>query len=213
MVTRLYLSNTASAAVSPDKQGAWDQTDTPVEYRKMDTSKTSSTMTSKAQGKSNTAGTYMLSRIYVSRRLDGAQSISGTIKGTIRCMESGANDNLDAVRVCIWVCNEAGTSLVGTLLSYANYGTIAEFNTALRAKRIADGDAIGTVSAADNNRIVMEIGFGNTTTGSGITGTMSYGDDSGTDLGDNETDTAAYNPFIELSATLTFKDEAAPTIP
>ena len=209
MVTRLYFSSTVVPPVRPANgpDAGWSET-TNNDFRMMDTAKTSSAMTSRTETKANTADTYKLIRTYVSRRLDGAQTISGTLKGTIRCLESAANDNLDRVRIKLYVISSDGASITGTAVDMTTQlGPTAEFNTSLRAKRIADGDSLNSVSANDNDRIVMEIGFGNSTTGASISGDMNFGDDSASDLGDNETDTAANNPFLELSATLTFKAE------
>ena len=75
----------------------------------------------------------------------------------------------------------------------------------MTARRIADGDATGAVTALAGDRIVVEIGFSNTTGGTSITGTLNFGDDSATDLGDNETDTAANNPFVEFSTEIIFE--------
>src|SRR5262249_30847465 len=128
----------------------------------------------------------------------------------IRVLESAANDNIDKVSMKLIVVSEDGQTLRGTLLTIGDYGPTNEWATTLTARRIADGDTITTVNASDKDRIVLEIGYNNTTTGTSITGNMNFGDNSGTDLGDNETDTAANNPFLELSATLSFLAEQNP---
>ena len=206
MVTRLYLSSTVVADVSPpfNLDSTWNEVDN-ADRRKCDTSKSSSVMTNKAEAKANTANVRQLVRQYVSRALDGAQTISGTVKGTIRVLESAANDNIDKVSMKLIVVSNDGQTLRGTLLTIGDYGPTNEWATSLTARRIADGDTIGTVNALNGDRIVIELGFNNTTAGTTITGTENFGDNSVTDLGDNETDTAANNPFVELSATLTFQ--------
>lgn len=60
-----------------------------------------------------------------------------------------------------------------------------------------------TVEAGD--RIIIEIGTGgNPNTGATHSSTISYGDDSGTDLPENDTETAANNPWVEFPNTITF---------
>lgn len=214
--TRFYLPSSGAAAVSPPftLESSWDETDNADRLRCV-TAKTSSAMTNKAEGKANTANTRQLVRQYVSDPLDGNQTISSStsVKGTIRVLESAANDNLDKVSLKLIVVSNDGQTLRGTLLAKGDFGPTNEWATSLTNRRIADGDTVaGAVNALDGDRIVIEIGFNNTTTGTSITGTMNFGDNSASDLGDNETGTAADNPFLELSQTLTLKPPPAEMI-
>lgn len=166
-------------------------------------------MTDKATAQPATgAGTTSLSRQFVSDPIAAQTLAAGTVKGTIRALESAVNDNIDVVPMAIYVFSGDGSTLRGTILTKGNYGPVGEFNNSLRAKRSADGDATSQVVALAGDRVVIEIGFGNTTAGTSITGTLNFGDDSATDLGDNETDTAANNPFVELSITVVFPADA-----
>jgi len=155
--------------------------------------------------KANTAATNALMRQYISKPLAGSQTISGTVKGTVRCSESGVNDNLDRVWMKLILVSNDGSTLRGAFLNLGGYGPQNEWDTTLEARRIADGDSITSQAVTDGDRIILEIGEYNTNAGSGVSGDMSFGDDSGTDLGDNETDQTAYNPFIEFSYTIAFQ--------
>jgi hypothetical protein len=209
--TRLYLPSTTTCFVDPPDtlQASWGEATAP-ECRATSTSKVSSALTSKTQTKSNTANVRELMFQYVSLPLDGAQTISGTVKGTIRVLESAANDNLDKVSMKLIVVNNAGTALSCSgvsLLDLADYGPTNEWDIVLENRRIADGDTITSCNTADGDRIVIEIGMNNTVNGASVSGTMNVGDDQAGDCADDETTQTACNPFLEFSVTLTFKAE------
>jgi len=208
--TRLYLPSTGVCVVDPPENlgtGTWNEVDN-VNCRPADTTKLSSAMTNKVEGKATTANVRQLMRQYVSKRLNGAQTVSGTVKGTIRVLESAANDNIDKVSLKLVCIDEFGTTATGTMLAVGDYGPTNEWATSLTNRRIADGDTMTTVNCNDKDRILVEIGYNNTTTGTSITGTMNFGDDSVTDLADDEAGTAANNPFVELiNVTLSFLAE------
>ena len=207
--TRLYLPNTGAADVSPvfTFESTWNET-TGADRIETATTKINSALTNKASAKAVTANTDILSRQFVSNPIVAQTIAAGTVKGTIRVLESAGNDNIDKVRIKIIVVNGAGTTLTGTILARGSYGPTNEWATSLTNRRIADGDTTSAVTANEGDRIVIEIGFLNTTTGTSITGTMNFGDDNASDCADDETGTAACNPFVELSQTITFQGPA-----
>ena len=202
MATRLYFSESRTVDISP-AFAAFTETDGMLR-REMTPHKTGSAMANHTTGQTATAGGSSQGiRQYISAPLAAQTITGGTIKGTIRCLESAANDNIDAVKAQLRYWDVSAGAFGGTsLLALNNYGPVAEFNTSLRAKRIADGDTFTTVTVEDGDRLVLDLGYTNTAVGTSITGTLNFGDDSATDLGDNETDTTALNPFIELSVDL-----------
>lgn len=206
MATRFYLPSTGAAAVTP-ALGAWDETANAGAALECVTTRISSVMASVTVAK-GTGATRALARQYVSKPI-GAQTISaGTVKGQVRALESAINDNLDLVPIRITVVSNDGTALRGTILALGDYVTVLEFGTALTNRKIADGDATSSVTAQDGDRIVIELGIKNSTAGTSVSGSLSFGDDSGTDLGENTTDTSAFNPWVELSNTITFQSPA-----
>lgn len=201
MATRIYLPSTGSAAVSPAYDGGWTDTTQAAARRKCATSKISSAMASvTVMDNDGNAGATTLWRQYVSDPI-AAQSITGTIKGQIRASQDG---NIDNVAVCVKVVSNDGNTVRGTLLSLGAFVTPNAFPTSLTNRKIADGDGVGTVAAQANDRIVIELGFRSSTGSFETSGAGSFGDDSGTDLAEDESTTSAHNPWIELSATLTF---------
>jgi hypothetical protein len=202
LATRIYLPNTGAAVINPTF-GTWTET-TGADRIQAVTTRISSVMTNKVQAHAATAAnSTFLSRQYVIGPLAGQTYAASTIKGTIRVLESAANDNLDAMRLLVRVVAPDATNFRGTIYGPTN-GTVLEFNTTLRAKRLATGGATTQVVITEGDYLVIDIGTTNTTIGVSLSDTISYGDDSATDLGDNETDTTALNPFIELAANLIF---------
>ncbi len=202
MATRIYLPQTGAAPITP-AFGTWTET-TGADRIAGVATRIGSAMTSKTQAHTATAAnSTFLSRQYVFGPL-AAQTIPvSTIKGTIRVLESAANDNLDAMRLLVRVVSGDGATYRTPVLYGPTNGTVAEFNTALRAKRLATGGATASVVVSAGDYLVIEIGTTNTTVGTSLSDSISYGDNSATDLGDNETDTAANNPFVEIAATIT----------
>ncbi|MBI3748044.1 MAG: hypothetical protein HY262_04245 [Chloroflexi bacterium] len=202
MATRIYLPQTGAAPISP-AFGTWTET-TGADRIAGVATRINSAMTSKTQAHAATAaGSTFLSRQYVFGPL-AAQTIPlSTIKGTIRVLESAANDNLNAMRLLVRAVSADGATYRTPVLYGPTNGTVAEFSTSLRAKRLATGGATASVVVTAGDYLVIEIGTTNTTVGTSLSDSISYGDDSATDLGDNETDIAANNPFVELAATIT----------
>jgi hypothetical protein len=137
LATRIYLPNTGAAVINPTF-GTWTET-TGADRIQAVTTRISSVMTSKVQAHAATAAnSTFLSRQYVIGPLAGQTYVASTIKGTIRVLESAANDNLDAMRLLVRVVAPDATSFRGTIYGPTN-GTVLEFNTTLRAKRLATG--------------------------------------------------------------------------
>ncbi len=202
MATRIYLPQTGAAPITP-AFGTWTETSGADRIAGVGT-RISSAMTSKTQAHAATAAnSTFLSRQYVFGPLAAQTIPASTIKGTIRVLESAANDNLDAMRLLVRVASGDGSTYRTPVVYGPTNGTVAEFSTSLRAKRLATGGATASVVVSAGDFLVIEIGTTNTTVGTSLSDSISYGDNSATDLGDNETDTAANNPFVELAATIT----------
>ena len=213
--TRLYLPlptcRTPPVTVPFTLQASWNDTDG-ADRAYTTTTKCNTALTDRVEAKANTANTRALMRQWVSPPLSGNQTISGTVKGTVRALESAINDNIDKVSLKLLVVTNNGQSLgnCGTaLLVLGDYGPTTEWDTVLENRRIADGDTITTCAALNGERIVIEIGFTNTTSGTSITGTQNFGDDNASDCLDDQTTQSACNPFIEFSVGLTFGSEVS----
>jgi len=203
MATRIYLPNTGTAPITNATNDTWTET-TGFDRVAAVTSRISSAMTSKTRAHTATAAnSTFLSRQYVIGPLAGQTFGATTIKGTIRVLESAINDNLDAMRMSVRVCAPDGTTFRTAIWPAAN-STVAEFSTSLRAKRLATGGTTTSSTITEGDYLIIEIGTTSTVGGTSLSDSISYGDDNATDLGDNETDTTALNPFIEFAANMKF---------
>lgn len=196
--TRFYLPSTGAAAVSPAFDAAWEETGN-ADRLKMATTKIASAMTDKSITTLITAGD-ALCRQYVSDGL-AAQTINSYVKLYARTSETlGTVDALS--RIVLKVVSSDGSTVRGTLLSFGDFSTGTEWNTSLRNKTFADGDTPSSVVAQAGDRLVLEIGFNHAAVISSAA--INFGDNSSTDLLENETSTSADNPWLEIGQTLTF---------
>jgi hypothetical protein len=203
--TRLYLPSAGAAAVSPAYQAAWENTSQAGTRLKCVTAKTVSAMASITLNEVSASANYdMLSRQYVSNPI-AAQTISGTVYGQIRTSEANIAADAD-VAIIIYVVNNAGNTVRGTLLSYFPNAITNEFAlTTLTNRKFPTSQALASVTAQDGDRIVIEVGtrvFNTITTAYNIL--HSYGDNSATDLAIDNSTTTANCPFIEFSQYLIF---------
>ena len=199
-MTRLYLPSTGAAAVSP-AYAAWGDAVQASPRLKMVTTRISSAMASisltDGVGDPNVR---FLWRQYVSDPV-GAQTIDGTVKGQLRVLSDGPG-TWNRVCLCIKVVSNDGTTLRGTLLALGEYFANASFAISLTNRKSSDLDGLSSVVAQANDRIVVEFGCLATGGAADAMAQMSCGDDSGTDLPEDETTTAANNPWIEFSGNL-----------
>jgi len=207
MATRFWLPNTGAAAVSPSFTG-WTNT-TGADRIKCVTTKISSTMTTKTYSIEDTGAPYNdLWRQYVSDPLS-AQTISGTVKGIIRCAENITNVT-GYPQIRIRVCNQAGDSFTGTLLDFNNNAVSNEFavgatlvNRKFPRNWSGAGTSLSSLAINANDRLVIEIGFRQDANNEGAeTCSASFGDDAGSDLAEDETSSTANNPWLEFSQDL-----------
>jgi hypothetical protein len=212
VATTLYFAATAAPPVSPttDPDAGWTSTSLREERALNDVKGSTAIAVGSTIDTAAGAGSSGLDRVYVSRRLNGAQTISGTADMQLMVREFATTDNVDRGLIKAYVVNAAATSITGTLLALGNYGPTLEFinNATCRNKTYIDGDAITTVNANDNDRIVLEIGYQNSAAGTTPQAAAKWGENA-TDLPVNETQTTDGAGWFKLSATLTFRAEAA----
>jgi len=210
--TRFYFS---ASLVPPNSPGfaAWTRTTEGVR-RKMDPRKDDSAMTGLncwANG-AVAANASALAVQFASRPMAAGVAFltTNTIKCQVRCQESAINDNINRQPICVKVYN--GTTLQATLVGLGHIGPgTTEWSSAVGGvnRTAADGDLLtglgGTYTTVDGDYLVVELGGQvSSAGGTSVTGTLSIGSNSGTDLGENETDTAENNPWFEISTDVIF---------
>jgi hypothetical protein len=207
--TRYYMPSTGAAPVSPAFTGAWNSTVTMVR-RKAVTARINSAMADHQITSGATAPEFHGLVQYVSDPI-AAQTISGTVKGRIRASESG-NSFDGTVAIGIYVYSNDGSTLRGTLFTMQAANSLVagiEFAaTTLTNRALMDVSenatlTLSSVAASDGDRIVFEIGIRDEDAGTTRTARLNFGDDSGTDLPEDNTTTAANNAWLEFSQTIT----------
>lgn len=208
MATRLYgIANTA-APISPTPDAAWQST-TGFVSRSLSLVKDATTETRAAVTVTSGANNETLAFQLISNPLD-AQSVSGTVTIITRGRELAGTDNIGARARGIRVVSGDGTTVRGTCLAQGFHSVTTELGTTIAGYPAANAQAISSVSAQAGDRLVVEIGYGMTTTGTSPQYDMVIGGN-GTDHGTGEADATGTVPWIEFSANLTF--QAPPVVP
>lgn len=213
MATRFYLhgptdlfGQSITPTITPAFDGEWDRT-TNASRRRCSPFKNISVLAEVTDPEGTATSPYdVLLRQFISDPL-AAQTISGTVKGQIKCRESSdANDMSRAL--CIRVCSNDGTTIRGTLLNDFPESLTSEFKYGGTENRnFPPSTALSSVSASDGDRLLIELGYRsfNVLSGALRYGYLTTGDDAASDLPEDETATDDYSPWIEFSATLTFQ--------
>lgn len=199
---RFYLPSTGTPSVSPAFEAAWTSTTGAIRTNLV-TARISSSMTTHS-----TVTPPSLCRQYVSAPL-AAQTISGTVKGQIRGQRLGNRGT--AVNAIIKVVSNDGSTVLAVLrpidaINATNFGGYGAPSPTTNIK-FDKSTTLSSYSCAAGDRLVLELGGRSTASwgGGSYDIEISIGDDSGTDLPENQTETAAYNPWIEFSNAITLQ--------
>lgn len=209
--TRFYLQNTTSG-VTTANQGAWSDT---AGAPTLAMSRTKAgTITSRGVAEINATNTYDVMVLkFVSEPIPGQIIETGsTLNWVIGALESNAAAN-DYWAVHVYVVSNNGATIRGALLANNAENTTNEFPTTAQGWGAQSAKTLTAVTAQDNDRIVIEVGYiaRNTVTTS-YTGTLWYGG-TGADLtvaGDETTLTGWFEFSQDLFKTLTVADGTNP---
>jgi hypothetical protein len=153
-----------------------------------------------------------LIRQFISHTL-AAQTISGTVKGQIRCTEGTADADM-AMEFSLRVISRTDGTVRGTLYQTAGSGTIVpayEFDSSGLVNRYmppGGSQAVTSVNAQQGDLLVLEVGVrAYNTILSAKTATIRYGYSAArSDLPEDQTDTNDYNAWLELSHDILWDD-------
>lgn len=211
MATRFYLPSSGAADISPAFDAAWDVT-TNADRLAAVTTRISSAMTNKA-GVGDASVAEQLLRQYISAPLE-AQTISGTVKGVMRMASNVVNIGMGALAVRIAKCAGDGSGVTQILaMTYSSESGSAAppgtEGTTLENRRIETGangftPSLTSTAVDAGDRLIIELGYKDNTTNTGRHCIISFGDDSATDLPEDETTTTADNPWVEFSMDIAF---------
>jgi len=219
MATRFYLPNTGAAEASPAFTVASWQKTSDADRIKTDVVKIASVMTTRTGAQLAGAPNFILLRQYVSEPL-APQTITGNLTGQIRALQSASPLNA-TIAILVKVCSNNGASITGTLLPIAAPDTATtppKMESTVLTNRILLNTSevtpipLSSLAVNDGDRLVFELGYrdddnsGNTAR----TGSLSFGDDSVTDLAVEDTTIAANNPWIEFDTNLAFQITPTP---
>lgn len=218
MATRFYFSPTALPGNNVQPAfAAWTRTTEGIR-RTMKTTKPGDAMSSLTAW-ANTSPAANASALFVQFVSDPlpagiAFATTDTIKCYIRANESATNDNINRQPICVKIVNFSGDTIQSTLKALGHIGpnTTEWVNGTLTSKTWADGDTLdANYTTVDGDRLVVEIGGQvDATGGTTVTGTISIGSNSATDIAENETVTAANNPWFEISRTFSMRVNSMP---
>ena len=199
MSTRLYLPSSGAATVYPASSASWEDTSI-VSRLKAVLVKTASAMTTVSFSDSNAADKDILFRQYISEPITAQTITAQSIKFQMRCLENETLCNM-FLTIGIRVVSNDGATVRGTILAVTRDNTEAALSLTNRQFTANSSQVI----SQDGDRIVIEIGMGGDPGSSANhSSSISIGDDSGTDLPENNTATSAYNPWVEFANTIVF---------
>lgn len=208
MATRLYGVATTAAPVSPGFDAGWQST-TGAVRRSLSTSKAAATETRSAVAITSGANNECLGFQLVSPPLN-AGAIAGTVTIMTRGRELATTDNVDRRARCAYVVSRDGSTVRGTLLAQGfDTGATTELGTTLAGYRAANATALSSVTAQQGDRIVVELGYGMSGTGTTPQFDMVVGGN-GTDHANADGDTTGAVPWVEFSQTLSFEVDTSP---
>ena len=215
MATRFFFPEATPADVTP-ALSAWTVT-TGFVRRKMVVTKGPSAITVGATVTlSGTAGHTGLNRQYVSDPM-AAGVVFGTSTGRtgqLMTREYATADNVDRVASTLKVVSEDGATLRATLLGLATtWGSTLEFinNVTHRNHTWQTGVSNLSYTTVLGDRLVLEIGFSNSTSGSSPQASAKWGENA-TDLPVNNTQTTDGAGWFELSTNITFVTPTPPPL-
>lgn len=214
MSTRFYFPSTGTPSISPAFDASWETT-TNADRRDMVTTRISSAMAT-LDGAGNSATTDQLLRQYISAAL-AAQTITGTIKGVVRCYSVTGNAGVGrlAVRVAKCASDGSGVTEIRAITFSSGTGTPpAMADGTLRSRRFAQTESDFSLELTDTavsagDRLIVEVGYKDDSSNTSRRVGCSFGDDSSTDLAEDQTTTTADNPWVEFSMDISF-DGGAP---
>ena len=199
MATRFYTDPTNTPDVSPSFHTSWEDTTQAVRRKlvidtKGDNASTDFTIDEVAASYDRVCAVQ-----FVSEPLDAISATLPVLKGVFRCLESNAKANC-LLCFAINKCDSNGSNVVEFKIEPDN----TEFDAGALTARFS-----GPFNETDQvfnqgDRLILEVGsLFMYEKVSSYNATISVTDNHATDLGENNTDTAAYNSWFETGDTFT----------
>ena len=200
MATRFYLPSSGTAPVAPAYNTGWEDTSIAAAlpgriYKKSTAGSTVSFDDASAANRD------ILYRQYVSQPLLAQTIAIQTIKFQILASQTDAGNNLFTT-LLIYVVNNAGSSVIGTVLAMTKDGTEP---AASLTNRLFSATS-SSLAVSESDRLVFEIGLsGDPANGKSHDGSLRIGDVSVSDLPEDDTTTADNNSWIEFATGVSMR--------
>jgi hypothetical protein len=209
MATRFYMIANSQPGTFPNPTpvASWAST-TGYKIRRLTTRKGDALGAETLSGTlTGAAGNNKCAVVLISPPL-GAGQISGTVSIVSRGRELATSDNINKRYFAIRVFDSAGTTSRGTLLAFGSTSSTTELSTSPAGQVHANAATLSAVTAQQGDVIAVELGYGESATGTTPQWEMSIGG-SGTDHGLSDNSTGAV-PWIEFSQDLTYLTKSVP---
>ena len=194
MATRFYLSQTTSD-ISPAIDAVWDAG--PAVRRELTLTKESTgadTLTSTKTGSSNF---YHCAAQYITPLLASISAVLAVSKAAFRCYEVEKDDNA-SLHLVFRKCDDVG----GNLVTIGSITDDTELVDGSLANRFVGASNLTDQSFSEDDRLIVEVGvFFNNTKNETDVAYIHIIDNNASDLPENDTETAAYNCWIETGDT------------
>ena len=200
MATRFYTDPTNAPTVSPAYGGTWDDTSQAVRRKLVIDTAGNNASTDFNFNEVAAYNDYILAVQFVSEPLDAISMATAEYKVAFRCLESNAKAEC-FLYVRIGKCDSDG----GNPEIFVGFSEGTEFDSVVLTNRF-DPDNVGAIKVlSQGDRLIIEVGARFVYSKvSSYNATISVTDNHATtDLGENDTDTAAYNSWIETGDTFT----------
>lgn len=199
MATRLYLpSTTGGNTFNPTPDAAWETVDGLVRAV-ASTVKVSSVFNSVGYTVAVSGDADNIIRQFHYGPI-AAQTLSAqTIKYQIRAFENNANGEF-VTSIGIRVISPAGT-VRGTVLAVSRDATEVVVSPTTPTNRSFSATS-SSVTAQDGDYVIIELGISGAPGHSGRSGSLNFGDASGSDLAEDDSTTTANNPWVEFANTI-----------
>lgn len=210
--TRMYLSLSEPAAVSPAFGSGWEDTSEAELRRLKDVKGTEAITIGQTVDIAEDTGNDELDRQFVSTRMAASVVFTSgvtTVKAVVMTREYAGTDDVTQCITNLRVLSEDGLTVRATLLATANYGATLEFinNATHRNHRCADGDTVtSSYTTVSGDRLVFELGYKTDGAETSPQASAKWGDNA-TDCAENNTGTTDCTGWLELSNTITFIGE------
>lgn len=212
MATRLFLAR-RQVAWADDPPGvtpstSWDYSGTYYRYG-LSPSPQAEDWNSRAVSSTPNAAEYDTLAIQAHSEPMVAQTIGAvTFHGVFRAYQSVPAGGL-MMQVCVRVVDVGGVERGVLLALHAEVGLSSTFDGAAHTNRMLPPPAVsGTMSSLDvedGDRLIVEIGYRAIgCSGSSVIGYFDAGNNSGSNLADDETSTDQYSPWVEFDQDIVF---------